>query len=262
MTVTFTDDEGESSSCVLVIADVNLEPVCMASDQEIECTSAAGAEVTLDGSATDPDDDDGALMYHWDVSNAAVVLLDDPDSAEPTGTFPIGITMATLTVADGRGGVAVCDVLITVQDTTPPEVMCTTDLAALWPPNHSMRTVTLIVTATDVCAEPDEVLPINVHVRSDELDDASGVGDGATTGDVNGSDGYSLAPGGGVDVTSCFSFDTATSSWIGTVQLRAERAGTGDGRKYTLDVEALDSHGNSSQTSCCVIVPHDRRGIH
>ena len=37
------------------------------------------------------------------------LILDDADSAMATGLFPIGITMATLTVSDGNGGIATCD---------------------------------------------------------------------------------------------------------------------------------------------------------
>ncbi len=252
--VTFTDSSGASSTCEVTVADVNLAPVCSASDQTVECTSDAGAVVTLDGSATDADDPAASLVYEWFVSEASVVL-DDPSSPTPTGLFPIGVTMATVTVADGRGGIDVCDVLITVQDTMPPEVMCTTNMAALWPPKHSMVPVTMIVTATDACFDPDEILPITVTVSSSEPDEATGNGDGNTTGDVNGQDGYTSP----VNVTASFSYDTVNGRWAGTVLLRAERQGAGNGRKYTLDVSAMDSSGNPATTSCCVIVPHDRR---
>jgi hypothetical protein len=252
--VTFTDPSGASSTCEVTVADVNLRPECTASDQTLECTSHDGALVTLDGSATDADDPAASLVYQWFVSDLSVVL-DDPSSPTPTGLFPVGITMATLTVADGRGGVDVCDVTITVEDTTPPEVLCTTDVAALWPPKHSMHAVQLVVIATDACADPEDVLPITVTVSSNEPDDATGGGDGHTTGDVNGMDGY----GAPVDVTSSFSFNASLQRWDGTVLLRAERAGAGSGRKYTIDVSALDSSGNAATTSCCVIVPHDQR---
>ena len=163
--------------------------------------------------------------------------------------------MATLTVADGRGGVDTCDVLITVVDNVPPEVMCTTDVVALWPPKHNMKTVTLIVVATDECADPDFIFPLTVYVTSDEQDNANGVGDGNTTGDVNGQDGFS----GPVDVTSMFTWNVDLTRWEGTIELRAERDGTMDGRKYTINVTALDSLGNIGDTSCCIVVPHDRR---
>lgn len=255
LNVTFTDPSGGSSTCAVTVADVNLAPECTATSQTLECTSHAGALATLDGSASDADDPAASLVYQWFVSDADVVL-DDPSSPTPTGLFPVGITMATLTVADGRGGIDACDVLITVQDTTAPEVMVTTDKALLWPPKHAMVPVEIVIVATDACADPDEILPITVTVRSDERDDAPGGGDGNTHGDVNGQDGY-VAP---VDVTGEFHYDEGTGLWTGTVRLRAERAGSGHGRKYTIDVQAMDSNGNASTTSCCVVVPHDRRG--
>ncbi len=262
VTFTFTDPFSESDSCSFTIEDVNLPPVCDAGGGatgtlSFECTSAEGALVTLNGSATDADDGDTGLLFHWDVSNLAVVL-DDPDSATTSGTFPIGSTMATLTVADGRGGISVCDVTIEVADSMPPEVSCTTSTASLWPPNHKMVQVALVVVATDNCAEPNFVVPIVVTVRSDEPDNATGNGDGNTTGDVDGQDGFS-AP---VNVTGVFTFDAAYGehgAWVGTIQLRSERAGTADGRAYTIDVAATDSALNVAQTSCVVVVPHDRR---
>lgn len=254
LSVTFTDPSGASSTCGVTVADVNLRPVCSASDQTVECSSHLGAVLTLDGTASDADDPAASLVYQWFVSDLDVVL-DDPSSPAPTGLFPIGVTMATLTVADGRGGVAVCDVTITVEDTLPPEISCTTDRAALWPPKHALTPVTLVIEATDACADPSEILPIAVFVSSNEPDDAAGGGDGHTSGDVGGFDGYAAA----VDVTGAFSHDAGTGLWTGTILLRAERAGAGVGRKYTLDVQAFDSHGNAAVTSCCVVVPHDQR---
>jgi hypothetical protein len=253
--VTFSDAAGASSTCSVTVADVNLNPDCTASDQTVESSGPAGALVTLDGSATDADDPQSSLAYQWFVSDASVVL-DDPSAPAASGWFPIGITMATLVVTDGRGGLDGHDVLITVQDSTPPELLVTTDRAMLWPPKHAMIPVAISILATDACANPGEILPISVSVSSNEPDDAEGGGDGATLGDVHGHDGH-VVP---LDVTGDFAFDAASGRWIGTVLLRAERSGSGAGRKYTIDVQAFDSSGNASTTSCCVVVPHDRRG--
>jgi hypothetical protein len=252
--VTFTDAAGATSTCSVTVADVNLRPDCTASSQTVECSGPMGALVTLDGSATDADDPQASLVFQWFVSDASVVL-DDPSSPTASGWFPVGITMATLTVADGRGGVDVHDVLITVEDSMPPELLVTTDRAMLWPPKHAMTPISIVILATDACADPGEILPISVSVASNEPDDAQGGGDGATLGDVHGHDGF----GAPLDVTAAFQYDVATGQWIGTVLLRAERAGDGSGRKYTIDVQAFDSSGNASTTSCCVVVPHDRR---
>lgn len=220
-----------------------------------EATSANGAPVSLHATASDPDGD--ALTFHWAVSDASVIL-DDPDSPTPTGVFPIGCTMATVTVSDGCSEPVPCDVLVRVQDTTPPEVTCTSDVAMLWPPNHTMQTVQLYIVASDAVTNPGEFELLSVTVRSDEADDATGNGDGTTTGDVDGADGYS-AP---VDRTARFSYQPSfngNGAWVATIQLRAERDGNGDGRCYTIDATVRDSHGNIRPTSCCIVVPHDRR---
>jgi hypothetical protein len=42
------------------------------------------------------------------------------------------------------------------------------------------------------------------------------------------------------------------------VQLRAERAGNGNGRIYTIGITCIDTGGNSSHQSVAVSVPHDQ----
>ena len=44
----------------------------------------------------------------------------------------------------------------------------------------------------------------------------------------------------------------------GTVRLRAERSGGGDGRVYRITVRATDSCGNFTECSATVSVPHNR----
>ena len=256
--VNFSDPDGDLCSEFVTIDDVNLNPVADAGGDAngeitVQCLSSEGTEVTLGGSAVDPDDTD--LNYHWDVSDMDVVL-DDQDIANPTGVFPLGITMATLTVTDGRGGFDTSDVVVTVVDTIAPEVSCTTDLAYLFPPDHTMIPIEVVVQAEDICFDPEAVAPIVVTVRSSEPDDVpDDLLDGATTGDVNGFDGFT-AP---VDVTSVMVADPlVVGRYTGTVFLRAERHIRGPGRWYTIDALATDSSGNASSTSAVVVVP-DRR---
>jgi hypothetical protein len=40
------------------------------------------------------------------------------------------------------------------------------------------------------------------------------------------------------------------------VRLRAERAGGGNGRIYTITIHATDTYGNTSSQSVAVLVPH------
>jgi hypothetical protein len=45
-----------------------------------------------------------------------------------------------------------------------------------------------------------------------------------------------------------------------TLNLRAERSGTGHGRTYTITVEAHDAAGNASQRAIAVAVPKSQSG--
>lgn len=254
----FTDPDGETCTEFVTIADVNLNPVASAGGDvngeiTVQCLTSSGTTLTLGGSAVDADD--ANLAYHWDVSDAAVVL-DDSEIANPTGTFPLGLTLATLTVSDGRGGFDTSDVLITVIDTVAPAVACTSDKSHLLPADHLMVPVQIVVEATDVCFDPEGVAPLLVTVRSNELDDAPGLGDGSTTGDVHGFDGFT-AP---VDVTSAMVADPlVVGRYTGTIFLRAELNIRGTGRRYTVDALASDTSGNTALSSAVVVVPNRRK---
>ena len=208
------------------VTTLNTPPVADAGpDQIVECTSPAGAEVTLDGSASfDPDDD--TLTFTWtDAMNNVVAT-----GATPTITVAEGTHTFTLTVDDGNGGTDTDTVDITVQDTTPPEindVVATPD--SLWAPNHKMEPVTVTVDATDLC-DPNFTCEI-VSVTSNEPE--NGDGDGNTSPDWS--------------ITGPF-----------TLELRAERAGPGTGRIYTITVECTDDNGNTSSATVEVTVPHSQ----
>ncbi|MEZ6234986.1 MAG: hypothetical protein R3B68_12440 [Phycisphaerales bacterium] len=232
----------------------NQPPVAIVdpADITVEATSAAGAFVSLDGLMSFDPENEG-LTYHWDVSDVSVVLS-GADTATPSGVFAIGTTMATLTVTDPQGAYSTADAIIRVVDTTPPAVTCSTDMATLWPPNHKMKVVELQVIIEDIAGSAHL---LSATLRSDEPDDAPGGDDGNTSGDVNGGDGFA----GPVDVADLFVFDPSrgtSGAWVASVLLRGERAGSGDGRVYTLDVVAIDEHMNITECSTCVIVPKSR----
>jgi len=175
------------------------------------------------------------------------VILDacDPNPTirnDAAGTFPLGITVVTWTAIDASHNVASCTQRVTVRDTIPPQATISVSPSVLWPPNHRMVDIVVVVTSSDACTplsgkEPTIVL---MSVSSNEPDDANGVGDGNTTNDIQGADlgtaDYSLA-------------------------LRAERDGTGRGRVYSLVYKITDSAGNVSFATAEVLVPHDQRGI-
>lgn len=260
-TVTFFDAGGLATSCDVVVDDVNLRPTCDAGgggDGTLELASDGpeGALVQLAGSALDSDDAQADLIFLWEASDASVVF-DDPTRADPIAIFPIGVTLATLTVSDGRGGTSTCDVSVVVSaDSTPPSVVCTTNVASLWPPKHDLRPVKLYVEASDDVTDPGSIQIVSATLRSDEPDNATGNGDGNTTGDVNGQDGFT-AP---VSVAHLLApVPGQPGSFKACVLLRAERAGGGNGRVYTFEVTVSDAQGNLSSASCVVVVPKNQK---
>ena len=199
-------------------------------DQVVECTSASGAVIVMDGSAsTDADMD--PLTYLW---TAPGIVFDDPTSVSASATFPPGsTTVVTLTVSDGLSE-DTDDMTAQVVDTTAPTVEVTLDPDKLWPPNHKMHDITATVNVTDACdASPTFVL---TSITSNEPD--NGQGDGNTTGDIAGA-----------------SLGTEDTQF----QLRSERSGKGNGRAYTTTYTATDGSGNSADGSAEVTVPHSKK---
>jgi hypothetical protein len=230
-TATEICDDGIDNNCNGVIdSDCNHPPVADAGmDQTLECTTHAGTLAFLDGTgSSDPDMD--PLSYLW---TAAGIVFDDATSSTPSAVFPPGSTTVTLTVSDGE--LEDSDTAdITVIDTVAPDINVSVDPVLLWTPNHKLVNVSATVTVSDAC-DPAPSFTLT-SITSSEPD--NGTADGNTTGDIVGAD-TGIA-------------DTA-------FQLRAERAGGGSGRTYTISYTASDASGNdSSPASAGVMVPKSR----
>jgi hypothetical protein len=110
--------DGEDVTFMLLFSSTPVAsgtPVAEAgSDQTVEKTSSAGAQVVLDGSASfDPDGDPLTYAWSWGDSSA--------NGVNPTVTLPVGITTITLEISDGTLS-STDTVSVTVQDTTAPVV--------------------------------------------------------------------------------------------------------------------------------------------
>jgi hypothetical protein len=121
---------------------------------------------------------------------------------------------------------------VTVIDTEAPAIdRLKTDKKELWPPTHHMVSVNVSYVANDNCGE----VMTSLSVSSNEPED--GLGDGDTSPDW--------------EVISDHD-----------VRLRAERAGTGDGRIYTITITATDLSGNITTATTTVSVPLSQGGGH
>lgn len=124
---------------------------------------------------------------------------------------------------------ASCQTVVRVVDTTKPTISLNVTPAYLWPPNHNLVPVRVNITATDECTAAPSCKVISVS-SNEPID---GLGDGDKTPDWI--------------ITEDF-----------TVNLRAERSGTGAGRVYTITVECTDGADNIAQKSIEVKVPRDQ----
>jgi photosystem II stability/assembly factor-like uncharacterized protein len=149
----------------------------------------------------------------------------------PSGSiFPKGTNTVTCVATDTSGNTTSCSFDVTVNDCEPPKVSgVSVDKPVLWPPNHKLENVTVNYNVTDNCPLPPNSCTLSVTSN----EPINGTGDGNTSPD-----------------------------WIildaHRVQLRAERAGNGNGRIYTIGITCMDSSRNSSNESVTVSVPHDR----
>ena len=198
-------------------------------DVVLECDSQNGASYTLNGTVPDGPN----VTFDWTTDPA--VMLENASTLTPTGVFPVGATTVTLSAMDSVAGLSGSDsATVTVQDTEPPVVKAYADPMVLWPPNHQLRDVKIHLRLKDACTSTSDLQVSLVSVVSNEPD--SGGGSGNTTSDIQNAD-------------------------IGTddreVSLRAERAGSGNGRVYTLTYDVTDLAGNTTEAEAKVYVPHD-----
>jgi hypothetical protein len=157
-----------------------------------------------------------------------------------SSTLPITFTVSALTTytiqsaTDAYGCAASASGSATVRlETTAPTLLLKPNIS-LWPPNHSYQTVTIsqmVQSVSDNCSSLTVNNVVIEKVTSDEPDNAAGDADGNTTNDI-------------MIAANCQS-----------VQLRAERDETKNGRVYVITLRVKDASGNTTKKDFKVNVP-------
>jgi hypothetical protein len=215
------DDTLIGTQDVSIYVPLNAPPVALCADLDLSADGTCSADGDVDDGSYDPDGD--AITYDYSVE----------------GPYAVGSTEVVLTVTDPSGESDSCTATVTVSDVTAPTVTvgAATDL---WPPNHKYADFDLSdcgVTITDSCAGDLDVNAVGVisSIYSDEVEEASGNGDGKTYDDIV------------IDSDTEFA-------------LRAERAGGSNGRVYGITFDVDDGAGNVTEATCTVGVPHSQNG--
>ena len=230
-TLTVTDPNNASASAGTCVTVTNVDHAPLANAGGITLANEA-VLVPLDGTgSSDPDGD--ALTFAWVQTAGPAVALANANSATPSFTAPFvsaaGATLKfKLTVYDGFGGASSDTATVTVRNINDPPTLVNprASVACLWPPNHKMVPISILGVM-----DPNNNATIKItSVTQDEA--TNGLGDG----------------------------DTAIDAIInndGTVLLRAERSGKGNGRVYHIHFTASDLEGSVSGV-VTVCVPHDK----
>jgi hypothetical protein len=153
----------------------------------------------------------------------------------PVGNnFPVGSTIVTYTVKDTYGNLSMGTQTVTVTDATLPVITLDGRTITLWPPDHKYVTVKitdLVASASDNCDSAIDLSRVVIsQVTSDEPENINS-GDGNTLNDM-------------VIATDCKSVD-----------LRAERDGSKNGRVYWIYFQVKDAAGNVQTVKAKVGVP-------
>lgn len=162
-----------------------------------------------------------------DGCGSAVVAGTRSDGQPLLAPYPIGTTTIAWTATDPSGNSSTATQIVSVA--APPAVIsdAAASPASLWPPNHKMVDVTIDYTV-DACGSVTCVIS---SIASDEPVNGLGDGDAAPDWEI-------------VDTHH--------------VRLRAERAGGGDGRVYTITIACTNTQGHTTTKAVSVTVGHNK----
>jgi PKD repeat protein len=184
--------------------------------------------VSINLTATDESGGSGVKEIHVALTGAQEGNGVVAGNSASVSISPEGVTTVTYFAVDNAGNQEAPKTLSVRIDRTPPVLSglpgagCT-----LWPPDHKLIRVATVM-ASDALSG---IAPGSFVVSASSNEQPLATGSGHTSPDI-------VVTGGSVD-------------------LRAERSGTGSGRVYTITVSASDMAGNASTATATCTVPHD-----
>lgn len=208
--------------------------VTIAADQ---ATAAAGASVTYTVAVTNhgiSPAQNVTVTANGSTTTFSAIPVDGVETFTFTAAIGCGVpnaaivtTTATATsdTSDPDGANNTASIGVVVTNSAPALSGVSASTTRLWPANHKMVDVAIGYTAADQCG------PVATTVSVTSSEAVNGNGDGNTAPD----------------------WEVVNNH---LVRLRAERAGNGPGRVYTVTVTATDAAGQATQSSVAITVPH------
>jgi hypothetical protein len=218
ITWTASDCHGNTSTATQKVKVVDTTPPALTPPADVSVTAGASCVANVNPGTATASDACGVPAVQGVRSDGQPLLA----------SYPVGTTTITWTATDGSGNSASAPQKVTV--TAPPLVVSAASATppVLWPPNHKMVDVAVDYTVTGGCGGVTCAID---SITSSEP--ANGVGDGNTAPDWQIVDAHH-------------------------VRLRAERAGGGPGRVYTIHITCTDGDGHTTSSSVTVTVPHNK----
>ena len=251
--IAFSTDDNLSG-----IADVTPQsPVVLSAEGSgvtapVSVTDAAGNTAVFTSPAVNIDKTQPTLSFEapipaanpagWNNTDVVIAFSTDDNLSGIADVMPQSPLMlsaegsgvvALVSVSDAAGNTAVFTSPAVNIDKTAPSLSCSAAPSVLWPANHKLVPVTVDVTFTDTLSGP-ATFELSAAASSEP---DTGLSGGDKPEDIQG-------------------FAIGAGSTSGA--LRAERAGNGPGRTYSLGYTGWDSADNSATCGTDVSVPHDQ----
>ena len=136
VTLTVTDNNGNSTSCDATVTAVDTVPPAITCPLDIiaECAGTDGTVITFDPPTTDDPD-------------ASVACIPVSDSL-----FSIGTTSVSCTATDAAGNSSGCNFAVTIEDTTAPTISCPENITVNRTSPEGAIVDFTVPTATDLCS--------------------------------------------------------------------------------------------------------------